>query len=314
MFISFGNFVNRITKYTVAKFQSTIPPADTPGPLRLPEDSEDYEFVTDVNKLIHTYNTFMDAVRIREAVQVVMQLSARGNLYLQSAGLSNRLLVERPERCAQVVSRALNLVWLLSAMVGPFMPSTERNICQQLNVPLRSIPDGVTQGEIGAEGAGFSIDLLEGHVIGTPDYLFTLIDDKEGKKAGEWRSKFGSSASSAATPQPAAGATGAKGKGKTGVKKGNAAPDASAEASTSAGGVIAAVKEKVKKVKEPKKKTPKPDTGESSGATGQGESEAAAQKAEAEVKKETMESTTSEPIPSAGTGAQALADGTTSEA
>ncbi|CAG7847844.1 Probable methionine--tRNA ligase, cytoplasmic; AltName: Full=Methionyl-tRNA synthetase; Short=MetRS [Serendipita indica DSM 11827] len=304
---NFGNFVNRIIKFTVAKFQSTIPPGDAPGPLRLPEDSEDYTFVADVNKLIHTYNTLMDAVRIREAVQVVMQLSARGNLYLQSAGLSNRLLTEQPERCAQVVSRALNLVWILSAMIGPFMPSTERSICQQLNAPLRSIPDGIAEGEAGTEGAGFSIDLLGGHVLGTPDYLFTMIDDKEGKKTEEWRTKFGSSAPPAANAQSSGGATGSKGKGKAGGKKANVASETGAEASTSGDGLVAAVKEKVKKVKEPKKK-PKVDNGEPSTAPKQSESDVAAKRAEAEVKKDTMESTTSEPLPSAGTGAQALAD------
>ncbi|KAG8830335.1 hypothetical protein FRC20_008449, partial [Serendipita sp. 405] len=163
---NFGNFVNRILKFAVAKYQSTLPPTtDSPGPLPLSAEDEDYAFLADVNKLLAQYNTQMDAVRLRDGLQTIMQLSARGNLYLQSAGLNNALLAEKPERCAIVVSRAINLVWLLSAMVSPFMPSVETNICEQLNAPKRSVPDAIATGEEGTAnaGAGFGIDLLEGH-------------------------------------------------------------------------------------------------------------------------------------------------------
>ena len=57
----------------------------------------------------------MDSVKLRAGLHTVMSISARGNLYLQSSGLNKQLMTENPKRCAQVVSRALNLIYILSA-------------------------------------------------------------------------------------------------------------------------------------------------------------------------------------------------------
>ena len=57
------------------------------------------------------------------------------------------------------------------------MPSTASSIVEQLNAPLRSIPDK------------WSADSLKGgHKIGKAAYLFQKIDDK---KEEEWRTKYG---------------------------------------------------------------------------------------------------------------------------
>ena len=117
----------------------------------------------------------MDSVKLRAGLHTVMSISARGNLYLQSSGLNKQLMTENPKRCAQVVSRALNLIYILSALVHPFMPSTEAAMLAQLNAPARAVPDV------------FSNDLLVGHAIGTPEHLFKRIDEK---MADVWRDKF----------------------------------------------------------------------------------------------------------------------------
>jgi methionyl-tRNA synthetase len=265
-------------KFTVAKYQRTVPPSgDPPGPLSLPADDPDASFVSDVNKLIQTYNTLMDAVRLREGLAVVMQLSARGNLYLQGSGLNNALLASEPQRCAQVISRAINLIWILSAMVGPFMPATEQSILKQLNCPPRAVPDV-------EEGAGaFGADILEGHVLGQPDYLFTRIEES---KVELWRSMFGSTA---AAPNP--GDKGVKGKGKAPKKD---------KGSTSGGGgegLVATVKEKAKKVKEPRAKK------EGDGVQAANQSVGALQLSAAEevaMKRDTMEANSAIPVPTSG--------------
>lgn len=295
--ISFGNFVNRTLKFTVAKYQSTVPPSGDPlGPLKLSEDDPDYPFLSEVNKLIQTFNTFMDSVRLREGLQIVMQLSARGNMYLQGAGLNNALLASDPKRCAQVISRAINLIWVLSAMVGPFMPATEQSILRQLNCPARAIPS------ITEDGSGFSIDILEGHVLGETEYLFTKIEDS---KAEIWRNKFGTTAGTTTTDPK--GKETAKGKKPKKAAEGGAADGSSGGGSS----IVATVKEKVKKVKEPKAKKGKgaitPKEGETQ-AGASAEAEAEAKKDEAEVKKDTMESTSAIPVPSTGTGSAAASN------
>lgn len=178
-------------KFVSVVYDGVIPESDdAPGPYSTTE-GEDVEFVKDVNALLKEYVDAMEYAKLRLGLQTVMALSARGNLYLQAAGLNKALLTENPKRCAQVVSRALNLIYVLSAVVHPFMPETSDGILEQLNAPARAVPDALAN------------DILGGHTIGTPAHLFKRIDDK---MADVWRAKFGG-APKEASPEPSADAT-----------------------------------------------------------------------------------------------------------
>lgn len=173
---SFGNFINRVLKFISSQYDGVLPDSeDAPGPLS-PNDEFDAEFISDVNALIKDYTDAMESVKLRNGLQTVMLVSARGNLYLQSSGLGKALMTENPKRCAQVVSRALNLIYVLSALAHPFMPATSESIVTQLNAPERTVPDVL------------ATDILAGHRIGTPEHLFKRIDEK---MADVWRDKFG---------------------------------------------------------------------------------------------------------------------------
>jgi methionyl-tRNA synthetase len=176
---------------------------DHPGPISA--EGEDEGFINDINAYLSTYVSNMESLRLRDSLEVVMRLSARGNLYLQQAGLSNALLAENPQRCDQVLHRAVNLIWVLSALIWPFMPATAESIEKQLNVPSRSIPIG-----------GLSNDLLGGHRLGTPEHLFKKIDEGMGEA---WRAKFGGGQK----PQAAAGEKVAAATAIAGNPKGGAA-------------------------------------------------------------------------------------------
>ncbi|KIY43947.1 methionyl-tRNA synthetase [Fistulina hepatica ATCC 64428] len=181
---NFGNFVNRALKFVSSQYGGVIPEGDTPGPL-CPNDSEDAEFVKDVNTLLKDYVAAMEFAKIRTGLQTVMFLSARGNAYLQSSGLGKALMEEKPLRCARVISRAVNLIYVLSALVFPFMPGTSESMLAQLNAPARVVPDV------------FSIDILGGHAIGRPEHLFKRIDEK---MADKWRVQFAGSDGAEAVP------------------------------------------------------------------------------------------------------------------
>ncbi|KAG2017982.1 methionyl tRNA synthetase [Coprinopsis cinerea AmutBmut pab1-1] len=173
---NFGNFVNRALKFISSQYGGVIPDSeDAPGPYS-PNDEVDGEFFTHVNSLLKDYIDAMDAVKLRLGLQTVMLISAQGNNYLQSSGLNKALMTSKPKRCAQVVSRAANLIYLLSVLIHPFMPATGAAIERQLNAPPRAVPDV------------FSNDILAGHTIGTPEHLFKKIEES---KIEEWRAKFG---------------------------------------------------------------------------------------------------------------------------
>lgn len=168
-----GNFVNRAIRFIFAKYDGVIPKADFSGKLET-------DLVKDVNVLLKQYVETMEAVKLRSGLSIAMLISARGNQYLQEANLSNALFDETRPKCDAVVATAANLIYLLSAVLSPYMPAASESISRQLNAPLRSIPDE------------FTMDILPGHVLGGAEYLFTRIDEK---MEDTWKAKYGTGSS-----------------------------------------------------------------------------------------------------------------------
>ncbi|KAJ7274340.1 hypothetical protein B0H12DRAFT_392436 [Mycena haematopus] len=186
LYPSFGNFVNRTLKFVASQYNGVLPDGnDASGPLPV-DDARDGKFIEEVNELLKVYIDAMEAVKIRLGLQTVMLISGVGNTYLQSSGLNKALMTENPIRCGQVLSRAVNLIYVLSALIYPFMPATSDAILAQLNAPARAVPDAL------------STDILAGHTIGKPEHLFKKIEEN---MAETFRLKFGGM-----EPQPGASA------------------------------------------------------------------------------------------------------------
>lgn len=170
MLANLGNFVNRLVKFAVAKYNGVIPKFD---PSKIPN----YEkFVTEVNELLKNYIENMEAVNLRRGLEIAMAISSRGNQFLQDNKLDNSLYDNQPDVSDAVVAVGLNLIYLVSAIISPYMPETRDQIDQILNAPALSITDK------------FMLVLEAGHNIGKAQYLFKRIDEK---KVEEWRSLYG---------------------------------------------------------------------------------------------------------------------------
>ncbi|WWC88548.1 methionine-tRNA ligase [Kwoniella dendrophila CBS 6074] len=182
-----GNFVNRVVKFVNAKYESVVPgPEGFEGGEIVPESSPstpaaqlDADFINHTNTRLSEFRASMDDTRLRNGLATAMSLSARGNQYLQDNTLDNSLLANQPERCAQVLLNAINLIYLLSVTFHPFMPSTSEGILRQLNAPARSLP------------TKFSIDILPGHKLGKAEYLFKKIENLNGSQEKAWQKQFG---------------------------------------------------------------------------------------------------------------------------
>ncbi|VEU23704.1 DEKNAAC104800 [Brettanomyces naardenensis] len=165
-----GNFVNRIVKYVNAKYNGVVPQYDV-------KNCEDFvQASEDLNKLIETYNEDLTGVHERKGLETTMLTSARGNQFLQDNKLDNSLYNDHPDKADAVIAIGLNIVYLVSALVYPYMPETSAAIEKILNVPPLRIPDK------------FELWIQGGHCIGKPQYLFSRIDEK---KIDEWRAKYG---------------------------------------------------------------------------------------------------------------------------
>lgn len=165
-----GNFVNRLVKFVGSKYNGVIPSFD---PAHIPNYAS---FETDVNRILLNYIENMEAVNLRRGLEIAMSLSLRGNQFLQDNKLDNSLYENTPDKSDAVVGVGLNLIYLVGAVISPYMPSTTVQINEMLNAPTFSIPDK------------FELVLEGGHNIGKAQYLFKRIDEK---KIEEWRKAYG---------------------------------------------------------------------------------------------------------------------------
>lgn len=165
-----GNFVNRLVKFAVAKYNGVIPEYKASA---IPNYAE---FEKDINDLLASYIETMEAVNLRRGLEIAMAISSRGNQFLQDNKLDNSLFANQPDVSDAVVGVGLNLIYLVSAVISPYMPETRTQISQILNAPPLSITDK------------FELVLEAGHNIGKPQYLFKRIDEK---KIDEWKSLYG---------------------------------------------------------------------------------------------------------------------------
>lgn len=165
-----GNFVNRLVKFVIAKYNGVIPEYDTK---HIPNYDQ---FEKEVNELLAAYIENMEAVNLRRGLELAMAISSRGNQFLQDNKLDNSLFTNSPDLSDAVVGAGLNLIYLVSSVISPFMPETSTQISEILNAPALSITDK------------FELVLLGGHNIGKAQYLFKRIDEK---KIDEWKALYG---------------------------------------------------------------------------------------------------------------------------
>lgn len=166
-----GNFVNRIVKYVNAKYNGVVPAFKVENcPNWVNGAHGDFE------TLLKTYLEDMESTHLRKGLETAMLLSSRGNQFLQDNKLDNSLYENEPDRADAVVGLGLNIVYLLSSIIGPYMPEVQSDINKILNAPSLRIPDTVEQWIQG------------GHCIGQAKYLFSRIDEKS---IEEWRAKYG---------------------------------------------------------------------------------------------------------------------------
>jgi methionyl-tRNA synthetase len=170
-----GNLVNRVIKFLGSKYQGVVPDytkdtTDSAGTKKLE---------VDINHILTSYIESMDSLRLKSGLKLAMDLSTRVNLFLQDNKLDNNLFNKFPERCAATLGGSINAIYLLSAMLSPFMPATSDAIDEQINAPRLSVPDKWKFG-----------DILPGHQVGKAYYLFKKIEESE---EAQWKSKFGGS-------------------------------------------------------------------------------------------------------------------------
>ena len=167
--------MNRITKYTVSKFDGTLPATGTPG--------EDEAWMAgELKKSLTVISEHYENMEFRKAAAETRALWATGNEYLTRAEPWVKYKND-VDAAAVGVRTGLNLVAIFAIIAQPLIPSTAKTILDTLGVPdgNRNWPNPDQAEEV--------LDALpHGMPIAAPPVLFQKIEDD---MVAEWTEKFG---------------------------------------------------------------------------------------------------------------------------
>ena len=175
-----GNFVNRITKYTVSKFDGVVPDGGDPG------EAEAW-IVAELQKRIPDLIKHYEAREFRKAMNETRAIWAAGNEYLTQAAPWTHYKTDVAE-AAVGVRTGLNLAVLFGIIAQPIIPDAAEKILDSLNIPK----ENRTWKFGDFSGIPDLIDAVpHGLPVSAPDVLFTKIEDDDMAK---WTEQFGGAA------------------------------------------------------------------------------------------------------------------------
>lgn len=175
-----GNFINRITRFGAARFDSKVPAGGTPG-------AAEEKLYAEIDQRLAALTAFHEQMEFRKAAAETRALWVAGNEYLQVAAPWTAIKTDL-NAAAIGVRTGLNLCVLFAQIAAPFMPATAGTILAAFglgaealawpNRPAREILDAL------AHGKPFT----------PPDVLFKKIEDSD---VSAWKERFGGEASQA---------------------------------------------------------------------------------------------------------------------
>ncbi len=170
----FGNFVNRITKFCEARFESRVPAAGEPGP-------REQKLAQDIAARLTELTSHHEEMEFRRAAAVTRALWTVGNEYLQEAAPWSAIKTD-PENAAVSVRTGLNLARLFALIALPFIPDSAEAILRALGVAdePRHWPK--------PDAADWIDRLPRGAAITPSPLLFRKIEDTD---VAAWTERFG---------------------------------------------------------------------------------------------------------------------------
>ena len=166
----FGNFVNRamvmMHKFCggrVPKFHDEV------------KEERDLELIREIQRSKKKIEELIETYKFRDALFEVIELSSKGNKYLQdiapwSLGKTPELQAANQQLIDNCIHISLQLTANLAIFANPFLPFTARKICHMLKVV-----DKMLDWEHGGK-----MDLLKtGYPLRAPELLFRKIENEE---------------------------------------------------------------------------------------------------------------------------------------
>jgi methionyl-tRNA synthetase len=172
-----GNFVNRVTKFCVSRFDGKMPGEGEYG-------EEEHALIVELDRRIAQYADYMEQAEFRKAMAELRAIWVAGNEYMTRAAPWTHIKTDR-NKAAVGVRMGLNLVHQFAHLIWPVMPDFAKTIHECIQ------PIGYRGGVIPfpAHPMAQALDELSpGQLICAPQVLVTKISDEQ---IAEWKLRFG---------------------------------------------------------------------------------------------------------------------------
>ena len=170
----FGNFVNRVTKFTVSRFEGRVPEIGEYG-------ADEKALMADLDSRIARYTAFLDDIEYRKALAELRAIWVAGNEYLTKAAPWTHVKTDRAA-AAVGVRMGLNLVRLFAALSSPVIPTLAKAAWSAFG----AAPDVLPWPD--RPMAEYLDGLAHGAAVTPPPVLVTKISDDQ---IAAWKARFG---------------------------------------------------------------------------------------------------------------------------
>lgn len=170
----FGNFVNRSFVLMHKLCKGKVPPLHTSI-----MDDTDREMLAAAAQTKQTVETLLEQYKFRDALYEVIDLSRKGNQYLQKkepwivarqTGADGNPTEEAQQKIDNCLHVSLQLTANLAILINPFLPETARKMLHMMKVVEKMLD---------WENAGQAKLLSVGYSLREPQILFRKIEDDE---------------------------------------------------------------------------------------------------------------------------------------
>jgi len=170
---NFGNFINRILKFTVSRFGNELPAGGEPG-------EAEAELEAKCKVMIEELRSHLKNKEFRKATETLNALWAAGNQYIDVRAPWSLFKTDKDE-AAVVIRTCVNLIRLYAIASAPFIPATVEHLFEALHLSeteRRSTMSAATDLTILQAGRTFEV----------PPVLIQKIDDD---RVAELKAKYG---------------------------------------------------------------------------------------------------------------------------
>lgn len=157
-----GNFVNRTLTFAARTFGGILPGRGPLTPL-------DENITAILKKTPAAAGEHFEHYRFREGLLEVMNLARAANKYFNDCEPWKTSTTDRG-RCGTTINICVQIARSLALLMSPVVPAASARIWSMLNL----------EGDVASHSWDFAAELLlhDGHRLGTPEILFTKIEDK----------------------------------------------------------------------------------------------------------------------------------------